>query len=165
MMPRIGLIYRFSFAMMMTTLLNACVEGTNASHSTECLQHAPNDYVVALLGAGFIANEGHRVYAVTDINLASTEVRCRALSVTTIEQGKFGIELTNVTDDAVYPVVSVFIDVNDTRRCERSQDLLWKITSVIISDEIDEVRLSPTDFTTQTDQVMQQDVCGYFSEL
>lgn len=93
----------------------------------ECLAHAAQEYTVRLVGDGFDAQEGKALFAVNEMRLASApEISCRASGHVEIQRGAFDLSLPNATDEASYPRVVAFIDVDGNGACDVGVDLGWE---------------------------------------
>lgn len=115
-------------------LATACSGAEDEPPATECSGPAPNEYSAVIEAIGLDAFEGTRVHLLTEIGLASGG-RCRAEGLTEVASGGFDGTLTGRTDDAVYPIYAVFIDVDQDGTCDRSTDLTWTTNGTIIQQQ------------------------------
>jgi hypothetical protein len=128
--------------------------------SSECSNHAHNEYVVELTGAAFDAEETTRVYATTNVQLAEPVAGgavCRITRSAEIASGRFQVTLSNLTDTAVYPFIGVFLDRDGDGMCS-PLDPTWGIYGVIVG-EPDRIELDPSLFSVDD----PREVCSHFA--
>jgi hypothetical protein len=140
-------------------LLAACSSapptGSHTDGTIMCTGTAANEYRVDLAGSGFAEFKGKTLHAVTDIHLARSPGTCSTTSTAAIADGNFGVHMTNRTDDAVYPFIGAFIDLDGDGRCDRSRDPTWGIFG---SGDSITLELSAERFSTAD----EMDVCSHF---
>lgn len=142
--------------------LSACGGATSspdagAVQTAECLQNATMHYQVELSGSGFEEFGSKKLYGVTEIRLVSApQASCRNTGSIEIAGSAFDLRMTNLTDEAAYPFIGAFIDMNGDGKCEKSVDLTWGIFGSVAPFP---QRLSPANFST-ADEI---DVCGRFA--
>ena len=105
----------------------------DGGQTPECLANAPNEYRVTILGVGFAAMEGVPVYAATEMGLAFAQATCRAAGSAQVRDAGFELRLTNLTDDAAYPLVRAFgVDLLPaTFLFDRKGALVWQRSGAI----------------------------------
>src|SRR5262249_13454286 len=112
-------------------LLAACSAapptGSHTDGTIMCTGTAANEYRVDLVASGFAGFKGKTLHAVTDIQLARSPGACSTTSTAAIADGTFDVHMTNRTDDAVYPFIGAFIDLDGDGNCDRSRDPTWGI--------------------------------------
>jgi hypothetical protein len=143
----------FLFAIALT----ACAGSPEEGVAPDCTGEAPNEYSIALDSDDFVYHAGMQLNAVTEIGLVGGE-SCRGANATTIDpQGHFDVRVVNRTDDAVYPVVAAFIDIDENGRCDGEVDLVWMRTEVLVGPELS-ASLGVEDFRRGAGT----EGCGYF---
>ena len=115
--------------------------------SCDVIPAEPEPYTLTVHGDGFSDDEGAAVYVQTDMVLSTVDGSCRAVTQTTIEDGSFSITVTNLTDRAVYPCGSAFIDRNGDGVCNPNTDPSWYQCSAMDA----ELQIERTDFTAPGD--------------
>ncbi len=135
------------------------VEG---EQSSACREHARNEYRVELTGASFIAEEGSRVHATTNVELAEPAAAgtlCQTTKAAEVASGAFDVVLTNLTDTAVYPFIGAFIDGDGDGICS-ALDRTWGIYGTIGGPtQPNRIALVPTMFSLDD----PHGVCGHFA--
>lgn len=115
--------------------------------SEACVAQAPNAFRTRFVGTGFGTLEGRGVTAVTLISTVGPEsVACRAASDATIEGGGFVARADNRRDDAAYPRLGAFIDIDGDTACGE-MDLVWTRVSIAPPPNLeDTIELTLEDF-------------------
>src|SRR5687768_12754654 len=115
-------------ACLLVSVLAACdpssSEDASGAGEPECTGEAPNWYRVELVGSGFSSYDGVTIHTMTGIGLARGGT-CRSATSTEIDDGAFEVENIGRTDDAVYPTVAAFIDIDGDERCRPTVDPAW----------------------------------------
>ncbi len=93
------------------------------------------------------------------MNLAFTPALCRSTGAALVADGQIDVRLSNRTDDAVYPFVGAFVDLDDDGACTPGVDLTWGIWGSVSPGTELLVALEATAFTTG-DAV---EICGHFA--
>ncbi len=137
-------------------------EPTGSLQSSACRNRAHNEYVVELTGAAFGEEDGSRIHAITDVQLAepgATGTLCRTTTSTDVAGGGFEVMLTNLTDTAVYPFIGAFLDRDGDGACS-PLDPTWGIYGIIGGpDHPTLIALGPSSFSVDD----PRDVCSHFA--
>lgn len=148
-----------------TLILSALVLGACSNpedvevQSRECLDGSNANYHVRLQGSGLQDYEGSTIHVVTDINLAFTpDALCRSTGAALVEDGALDLRLSNRTDEAVYPFVGAFVDLDDDGLCTPGIDATWGTWGSVAPDTEMLVALEASAFTT----VDELEVCAHF---
>jgi len=139
--------------LLLATCTIACGDtpGDAEAPSEACLAQASNAFRTRFIGAGFASFEGIGVTAVTTITTIGG-VACRAAGATTIADGAFVTRADNRRDDAVYPRLGAFIDVDHDGACNAEIDLAWTRLSIAPSPEVeDTIELTAEHFSRLPD--------------
>jgi hypothetical protein len=139
-------------------LLGACSADDDGSADVDrpseaCVEHAPNAFRTRFEGAGFAHFEASRIQVVTTIGLVDpSNITCRAASRTTIINGAFIARADNRRDDAVYPLLGAYIDVDDDGACTAAVDMVWTQTSIAPPPDLEDTfTVSPELFGLQAE--------------
>lgn len=123
------------------------------SPSEECVERAPNPFRTRFEGTGFASFETRTVQVVTSIGLTDgSSIICRAATRTTVVDGAFVARTDNRRDDAVYPRVGAYVDVDSDAECTAEVDLIWtQLTAAPPPEQEDTITLSLESFARKPD--------------
>lgn len=117
-------------------LLAACGTDGTSDPNTEppseaCIERAPNAFRTRFVGTSFAFFEGRSVQVVTSIGLADASgITCRAATRTQVVDGGFLASVENRRDDAVYPLLGAYVDIDEDGACSAEVDLVWTTLAI-----------------------------------
>ena len=142
---------------VMIACVSACATVPGIDDPSEgCIERAPASFRTRFAGSGLVEFEGRTVHVVTTINVMGG-VRCRAASRATVVAGGFGARTDNRRDDAVYPRLGAYVDLDNDGTCGAEADLVWTHLSIAPPpDQVDTIELTSNDFA----KLPEGDGCG-----
>lgn len=117
--------------------------------SADCRATASNEFRTRFTGSQLTSFDGSFAVAVTSIETISG-VTCRAANREVVANGSFTTLVENQRDEAVYPLLGVFIDSNGNGACDADRDIVWHIYGSV-SEAEDLVELTGESFALQPD--------------
>jgi hypothetical protein len=113
-----------------------------------CVAPSIGHYRVRFEGTGLDAHEGLTAHVLTAMQLTSSAQTCSVRGSALIEDGAFEIELTNSTDGGVYPLDSVFIDLDGDGKCSSEADIGWSTYGSVPVGALEVQSLAASDFSS-----------------
>ena len=100
--------------------------------TAECLASTTDEYRIVVEGTGFAAYEGKPLVVVSGGGSVRPR-NCKTTGTTSIRDGAFRIEVTNLANTS-YPTVDVFVDLENDGSCSGSIDPNWHRTFALVRD-------------------------------
>ena len=109
-------------------LLAACASETTTSStdspSAACREVAKNELPTRFVVTGLGPFEGNTIHAMSSVKTINN-IECRAAARADIVENRAEVRVENLRDDAVYPRVGAWIDVDGDGVCIGEVDLVW----------------------------------------
>lgn len=107
----------------------ACTSETTSDDSIEspsaaCREVANHELPARFVVTGLGPFEGNTIHAMSSVKTIGN-IECRAAARTNIVENRAEVRVDNLRDDAVYPRVGAWIDVDGDAVCLGEVDLVW----------------------------------------